>query len=422
MKQYHRLLRMVGMIIGIGLIVCYAVLASVSGNSFDIVQANDIVQSVEENWGEFERLEELKAGLEYEVIDTHDQVLFHTEDAPGYTLMEAVAHNLPHMRVEKKGELLGEVIFAFDEEEQLLRAQKTICVALLGMGALLIVAMGLYGGYIKRTIVKPFENMRMFANEIAVGNLDFALERDKNNMFGAFTESFDIMREELSAANKREEELKKREKELIAQLSHDLRTPITGIKLTSELLKVKLTGAYEREKIDQIYQKAEQMNVMVNDLFASTLNELGQMQVYCRDEEAAILKDIVKRQDDKNLVSAGRIPECLIHIDSRRMSQIVANILSNSYKYAGTAIEVKYQINGGYLQMDIRDFGPGVPMEELPLVTNKFYRGKAEKIILQEGSGLGLYISKSLMEEMKGELICMNEQPGFLVRLLIPLS
>ncbi len=108
--------------------------------------------------------------------------------------------------------------------------------------------------------------------------------------------------------------------------------------------------------------------------------------------------------------------------DSRRMSQIVANILSNSYKYAGTAIEVKYQINGGYLQMDIRDFGPGVPMEELPLVTNKFYRGKAEKIILQEGSGLGLYISQSLMEEMKGELICMNEQPGFLVRLLIPLS
>ena len=71
MKQYHRLLRMIGMIIGIGLIVCYTVLASISGNSFDLVQANDIVQSVAENWGEFERLEELDSGMEYEVIDMH---------------------------------------------------------------------------------------------------------------------------------------------------------------------------------------------------------------------------------------------------------------------------------------------------------------------------------------------------------------
>ena len=77
-----------------------------------------------------------------------------------------------------------------------------------------------------------------------------------------------------------------------------------------------------------------------------------------------------------------------------------------------------------YLELKIRDFGPGVSEKEFPAVTNKFYRGKDAEEKQKEGSGLGLYISKSLMEKMSGELICQraDENGGFSVKLLIPLS
>lgn len=72
--------------------------------------------------------------------------------------------------------------------------------------------------------------------------------------------------------------------------------------------------------------------------------------------------------------------------------------------------------------MQIRDYGPGVPEGELQLITNKFYRGKGAENTEKEGSGLGLYISKILMEKMNGEMICKNQGDGFVVILLIPLS
>ncbi len=110
--------------------------------------------------------------------------------------------------------------------------------------------------------------------------------------------------------------------------------------------------------------------------------------------------------------------------DINRMNQVIGNIITNSYKYADTKIEVDYSVIDDYLEMKIRDFGPGISEEELPAVTNKFYRGKNAEEKQKEGSGLGLYISKSLMEKMDGELICerADESGGFSVKLLIQLS
>ena len=104
------------------------------------------------------------------------------------------------------------------------------------------------------------------------------------------------------------------------------------------------------------------------------------------------------------------------------MSQVIGNIISNSYKYAGTGINIAYELSEGFLEMSISDFGPGVPQDELNLITNKFYRGKSWVESGEEGNGLGLYISKMLMEKMNGELIPESRDDGFTVRLLIPLS
>ena len=76
----------------------------------------------------------------------------------------------------------------------------------------------------------------------------------------------------------------------------------------------------------------------------------------------------------------------------------------------------------GYIEMRIRDYGPGVPEGELQLITNKFYRGKGVENTEKDGSGLGLYIAKTLVEKMDGEMICKSEGKGLTITLLIPLS
>lgn len=113
----------------------------------------------------------------------------------------------------------------------------------------------------------------------------------------------------------------------------------------------------------------------------------------------------------------GKVTYCTPMVD-------YGNIITNSYKYANTKIDVDYSLIDDYLEMKIRDYGPGVSEEELPAVTNKFYRGKDAEKRQKEGSGLGLYISKSFMEKMDGDLICerADENGGFSVKLLIPLS
>ena len=267
--------------------------------------------------------------------------------------------------------------------------------------------------------------MKNFAGRIAEGKLDEVLVMDKNNMFGSFTESFDIMREELDASRKREVALQRRERELVASLSHDLKTPITGIKVTTELLKAKLEAGKTdgmEEKLDNIYKKTEQIDVLVSALFSSTLEDLGEFKVSCTDEKASVLGEIIAKYDDKSEVTATEIPDVLINIDTKRMSQVIGNIISNSYKYAGTKIDVSYRIEEEFLEMTIKDYGPGVPEEEISLIANKFYRGKQWTDSKQEGSGLGLYIAKMLMEKMDGELLPESKGEGLSITLLIPLS
>ena len=135
-----------------------------------------------------------------------------------------------------------------------------------------------------------------------------------------------------------------------------------------------------------------------------------------------MLLDIVKKYDDRGLTVSSEIPEVIIHIDSKRMSQVIGNIISNSYKYADTRIDISYKIEQEFLEMKLQDHGPGVPEDELSLIANKFYRGKQWAESKEEGSGLGLYIAKMLMEKMNGEMLPESSGEGLTITLLIPIS
>ena len=228
----------------------------------------------------------------------------------------------------------------------------------------------------QRKIIQPFKNLEEFAYEIANGNLDFILKTEKENIFGLFTQSFDIMREQLKNAKHQEFLANQSKKELVASLSHDIKTPVTSIKLTSELLMVTAEDKKMKDKLNIIYQKAEQINLLVTDLFHATLDDLEKLSVNPVEIYSSTLESMIREADCYDRITMSAIPDCILYADPIRLNQVIANIIYNSYKYADTSVEIRFDINSDYLEVSIQDYGIGVEKEELPLLFNKFYRGK----------------------------------------------
>lgn len=408
----------------------------------EISALNDIAKNAEANRSNLQKLDSLTYDMDFVIVDMTENTLYaHTSSdisKERLSVQSAIQNRYPYIYLKDDNQIWGCLIELDDGLNRYRKTRSSLIIGVCIFSALVILGIISYGIYIDKNIVVPFRKMKAFASKVAQWNFDEPLEMDKDNMFGSFSESFDIMREELAESRKRELELQKKEKELVASLSHDLKTPITGIKLTADFMAARLQAWTQPEQKEhtisdeeltdmlsdavKIAQKTEQIDTLVTDLFNSTLDELGEIRVVCADEAASVLGELVQDFDNKDKVVMEAIPEVIISIDRKRMTQVIGNIISNSYKYADTRIDISYEINEGYLEMNIRDYGPGVPANELDLITNKFYRGKDWIDKDKDGNGLGLYIAKTLMNKMMGDLITESPGEGLEVKLVIPLS
>ena len=435
MNKYVRVMVTAGIFYFLAVIVFFfltgRVIKSDRGGEKAVLILNDITETARENGLLPAAFEGRDFGADFVILDGNGKLICSSggveQGMKDITVAEAVRNRYPYSCLTEDGKVKGYVIVTgpFKDPVENLRYRMTGVFALCGLIMLIVIAAA--GLYIWRNIIVPFRSLCAFAGKVAEGRLDEPLPMDRDNMFGAFSESFDIMREELLRSRERELELQRKERELVASLSHDLRTPVTGIKLTAELLKAKADMQEQdssdiAQKADNILDRAEQIDDLLNDLFDSTLDDLGQFRVSCTEEKSKILCGIIKKYDTMGLVHQGEVPGVLIRIDEKRMGQVIGNIISNSEKYAGTPIDVTYRLENGFLLMRIADEGPGIPKEEAELVTNKFYRGKQWKDSDRDGNGLGLYIAPTLMEMMGGRLSVETAERGFCVVLQIALA
>ena len=278
--------------------------------------------------------------------------------------------------------------------------------------------------YVKRTILRPFQKLQDFAVRVASGDLDIPLEMDRKNRFGAFSESFDIMREQLAAARENERLANISKKELVASLSHDIKTPVSSIKVIAEVYQAKRSastgneGGSAFEAMSSIIQKADQIDLLISNMFAAVLEELAQLKVSPQEITSEELAEHIRASDFQKKVRPFALPECVVTADSLRFRQVMDNIIGNSYKYADTDIEVSGSFEGGSFTLIVRDFGPGVAPDELSLLCEKYYRaGNSEG---KGGSGLGLYLSRYFVTQMGGTLsIESNEGLWVIIRLKI---
>lgn len=386
--------------------------------SRDVPAVNEALQTVRADWYNIENHTNATE-LDYSVIDNDGKVLFRTRDGVSESIAAAVAGRDTILDIEIDGEVKGKLLiggdgdFSVTERKNLLR----IFSAAIILQAVICAA---YMLYLEIFVVKPFRKMKGFAERIAAGNLDIPLEMDRGNLFGAFTESFDIMRSELRKARIAEAEANASKKELIAKLSHDIRTPVASIKAVSELGAAMTSDKKTHENYERIILKADQINSLVGNLFSATLEELQQLTVSPADLPSTEIPDMLKSADYLNRAEIPSVPERLLYADKLRLQQVFDNIFSNSYKYADTEIDVKINVENNFLAVSAEDYGGGVSPEELPVLKEKFRRGEKSEGI--DGAGLGLFISDTFMHQMGGNLKIENGSHGLKVTVIISLS
>lgn len=385
----------------------------------DAVLVNEILQSVQEDFDNMKNHNKT-AELDYVVIDMDGAVLYRTRTGLSETINEAVIHRDTVLDIKNNSSIVGKIIIYNDSKGVFDKWRDTIMVVILvSILVQCILCIG-YIIYLNYSVIRPFHRLKNFAQRVAGGNLDIPLDMDRQNIFGAFTESFDIMRSELKKARIAEAEANASKKELVAKLSHDIKTPVASIKAAAEV-GAELAGDEKlKNNYIQIISKTDQINTLVTNLFTASLEELTQISVSPYDMESSEIKTLLENSDYLQYAKIPQIPDCVIYADGLRLQQVFDNIFANSYKYAGTPIDVMVLKKANRLEVCIEDYGGGVAAEELPLLKEKFRRGANVQNI--EGAGLGLYISDYFMQEMKGELILENGNNGFKVTVLIPFS
>lgn len=416
MKRYALL---TGILLGLELAVLVVFLRDHNDFRQDTVAVNEILKTVEANWNNPDE-QAFSTVYDYAVLDRGGCFLWKTAEGVSESVNAAIAHGDTILDVEQDGETVGKVIIHNEAEADYAVRKRRLAVALGVVLAAQTAVLSAYTAWLQWRLIKPFHKLQGFAERVAGGNLDVPLEMDRQNLFGAFTESFDIMRSELKKARLAEAKANAEKKELVAKLSHDIKTPVASIKAASEVGLALAESDRLREIYSQIIRKADQINTLISNLFSAALEELQQLSVIPADLSSDMLAQMLENADYLHRATLPQIPPCLLYVDKLRLQQVFDNIFANSYKYADTEIVVNAFRDGRRLVLTVEDFGGGVPDEELPFLKEKFQRGSNARD--REGAGLGLYISDYFMKEMRGNLAVENGDKGLRVIVDIPLS
>lgn len=307
-------------------------------------------------------------------------------------------------------EINGE-LYRFDYKTEVGSDRTRIIVTvnvILGVMAAVITSVMLY---VKFAVLAPFEKLTDVPYELSKGNLTAPVKETKNRFFGRFLWGVDMLRENIEQQKSRELELQKEKKMLLLSLSHDIKTPLSAIKLYSKALS---KGLYEsREKqleiAESINAKADEIESYVSQIVTASKEDFLSFDVNMGEFYLSELVTRIKEYYTEKLsligtdFSVSDYSDCLLSGDVDRGVEVVQNVMENAVKYGdGNSISLSFSEEDGCILVTVRNSGCTLADTDLPHVFESFWRGtNAEKI---EGSGLGLYISRKLMRKMNGEI------------------
>lgn len=293
-----------------------------------------------------------------------------------------------------------------------------VAIILIMVSVALLMAAWIYG-----TLLRRLNELKKAANEIKNGNLDYELKVDGTDEIGELCQDFEEMRHKLKDTAEESVRSETESKELISNISHDLKTPITAIKGYVEGIMDGVASSPEKldKYIKTIYVKANDMDRLIDELtiyskidtnripytfskidisdyFDDCVNELG-----IEFESKGIMLNFSNFLEGSVIVIA----------DSEQLKRVINNIISNSVKYMDKPkgiINIRLRDVGDYVQIEIEDNGKGIAVRDMPYIFDRFYRADSSRNSAQGGSGIGLAIVKKIIEDHGGNIWASSKE------------
>ena len=273
------------------------------------------------------------------------------------------------------------------------------------------------GLWVYRSIAVPLVKLKKATQNIKEGNLDFVLDVEGKDEFSELCQDFEEMRRRLKESTEEKNLMEKENRELISNISHDLKTPITAVKGYVEGI---MDGVADTpEKMDRyvrtIYNKTNEMDHLINELtFYSkidtnripyTFNKLN-VEDYFADCAEEVGLELETRGIE--LVYANYVEkDVMVIADGEQIRRVIHNIISNAIKYMDKPkgiIQIRIKDVGDFIQIEIEDNGKGIGPKDLPYIFDRFYRTDVSRNSSKGGSGIGLSIVKKILEDHGGKV------------------
>ena len=273
------------------------------------------------------------------------------------------------------------------------------------------------GLWIYRSIAVPLVKLKKATQNIKEGNLDFVLEVEGKDEFSQLCQDFEEMRKRLKESTEEKILMDKENKELISNISHDLKTPITAVKGYVEGI---MDGVADTpEKMDRyvrtIYNKTNEMDHLINELtFYSKIDTnripytFSKLNVEDYFSDCAEELGLEMETRGMELVYANYVEKDVqVIADGEQIRRVIHNIVSNAIKYMEKPkgiIQLRVKDVGDFIQVEIEDNGKGIAAKDLPYIFDRFYRTDVSRNSSKGGSGIGLSIVKKIMEDHGGKV------------------
>ena len=268
--------------------------------------------------------------------------------------------------------------------------------------------------------------------EIAEGDLNITLDVEGDDEFADMAENLNNMVEELRQLMDKERESERTKNELITNVAHDLRTPLTSIIGYLELLSgpVKLNEEMQKKYLDITYKKSKRLQKLIEDLFGFTKLNYGKISMKVSKVDivkllSQMLEEFYPNFMEKNLAYElqSNVTAKVITADGNLLARLFDNLINNAIKYGseGKKIIVKVDATDTVVTVSVTNFGYVIPKEELPLLFEKFYRVEQSRSVNTGGTGLGLAIAKNIVDMHGGTIGVTSDLNGtvFTVKLKV---
>lgn len=269
----------------------------------------------------------------------------------------------------------------------------------------------------EKRIMKPIEKLKDGVEQIARGNYDIKIDNDVYNEIGILIYDFNKMAETLKQSEEMKREYEENRKALIANISHDLKTPITSINGYIEALVDGVVTSPDKVNnyLNIIHNNAIYINNLIDDLFLFSKLDMQKLAfnfeiVKLRPFMNDLMEEfdfILKEKNIKFKFEDRLSKELEVNIDGKRIYQVIRNVIGNAMKYGrqeDAIIQVELSGDNEWIKIEIKDNGPGIPEDKLSNIFNRFYRIDTERTKDFMSTGLGLAIAKEMVEAHGGEI------------------